>query len=66
MFPSAIRPFADRARARLFPGPFAAAGVALALFLGVSLVSRIGLALFNGKLYGGTLPLAQVLVPESR
>ena len=49
MFPSAVRQFAARAYARLFPGPFAAAGVALALFLGVSLVSRVGLALFNGE-----------------
>jgi phosphoglycerol transferase MdoB-like AlkP superfamily enzyme len=49
MFPSAVRQFAARASSRLFPGPFAAAGIALALFLGVSLVSRVGLALFNGE-----------------
>ena len=49
MFRSSVRQFVARARARLFPGPFAAAGVALALFLGVSLVSRVGLALFNGE-----------------
>jgi len=49
MSPSAFRQIAARVLARLFPGPFAAAGIALALFLGVSLVSRLGLALFNGE-----------------
>ncbi len=39
----------QRAFARLFPGPFRAAGTMLAAFLGVSLLTRIGLALFNGE-----------------
>ena len=41
---------AARWRARLFPGPFSAAAVALVLFLAVNLVTRVGLALFNGDL----------------
>ncbi|MGZ8273052.1 MAG: LTA synthase family protein [Burkholderiaceae bacterium] len=47
MFPSSQSLFV-RGQSRLFPGPFAAAAVALALFLAVSLLSRVGLAFFNG------------------
>jgi len=34
---------------RLFPGPFRATGTMFAAFLGVSLLTRVGLALFNGE-----------------
>ena len=40
---------AARAFTRLFPGPFAAAGTVLLTFLVVSLLTRIGLASFNGE-----------------
>ncbi|MGE5160859.1 MAG: LTA synthase family protein [Betaproteobacteria bacterium] len=45
----AARPLATRAFARLFPGPYAAAGVALVTFLAVSALTRLGLAVFNGE-----------------
>jgi phosphoglycerol transferase MdoB-like AlkP superfamily enzyme len=47
--PLAARRAAIRGWARLFPGPFAAAGVALVAFLAVSTATRVGLALFNGE-----------------
>jgi phosphoglycerol transferase MdoB-like AlkP superfamily enzyme len=34
---------------RLFPGPFAAAGAVFVVFVGASLLTRIGLALVNGE-----------------
>jgi phosphoglycerol transferase MdoB-like AlkP superfamily enzyme len=49
MFASTVRRRTAGAVARLFPGPFGAAGTMLAVFLGVSLLTRIGLALFNGE-----------------
>ncbi len=46
MFRSA-RALVVRGLSRLFPGPFAAAAVALTLFVVVSFLSRVGLALFD-------------------
>ena len=34
---------------RFFPGPYRAAGTIFAVFLGASLLTRVGLALFNGE-----------------
>jgi phosphoglycerol transferase MdoB-like AlkP superfamily enzyme len=50
MTPRPLRGRASRAFERLFPGPFAAAGTIFVIFLAVSLVTRIGLAVFNGEL----------------
>ena len=47
MFRSA-RSRVARGLSRLFPGPFAAPGVVLTLFLSVSFLARFGLALFDG------------------
>ena len=49
MSTSGIRRLVETALVRLFPGSFRAAGTMLIVFLGVSLLTRIGLALFNGE-----------------
>ena len=49
MFASNARPAIGAMLTRLFPGPFRAAGTMFVAFLGVSLLTRVGLALFNGE-----------------
>jgi len=49
MSPSQFRQSIGAVLDRLFPGPFRAAGTMFAAFLGVSLLTRVGLALFNGE-----------------
>jgi phosphoglycerol transferase MdoB-like AlkP superfamily enzyme len=49
LFPAPLRSRAARLFDQLFPGRFAAAGVALVTFMLVSLATRIGLAFFNAE-----------------
>jgi phosphoglycerol transferase MdoB-like AlkP superfamily enzyme len=46
---SKARRLIEAALARLFPGPFRAAGTMFIVFLAASLLTRFGLALFNGE-----------------